>query len=60
MSNRQQMALFQAWKLNRIRHKREISKRKMIEIDENTKITQYQQHYEQIAEVVERWTGIPT
>ena len=53
MSTRQQMALFQAWKLNRIRHKREISKRKMIEIDENTKITQYQQHYEQIAEVVE-------
>ena len=53
MSTRQQMALFQAWKLNRIRHKREISKRKMIEIDENTKVTQYQQHYEQIAEVVE-------
>ena len=41
MSNRQQTALFQAWKLNRIRHKREIAK------------VNHQKHYEQIAEVVE-------
>ena len=41
MSTRQQMALFQAWKLNRIRHKREIAK------------VNHQKHYEQIAEVVE-------